>query len=116
MKIAIESNDGVTIKSPLIPTKGYVVYDVKESDIVGSEYRESNLREKKPTGEKVIVPTKIRSLLSDCSTIISRGMDRSNLNVLKEGGLDVFITFKTSTKDAAKLYMRELLITNKLAH
>ena len=46
MKIAIESNDGVTIKSPLIPTKGYVVYDVKESDIVGSEYRESNLREK----------------------------------------------------------------------
>jgi predicted Fe-Mo cluster-binding NifX family protein len=116
MKIAIESNDGVTIKSPLIPTKGYVVYDVQESDIVGSEYRESNLREKKPTGEKVIIPTKIHSLLSDCSTIISRGMDRSNLNVLKERGMDVFITFKTSTKDAARLYMRELLITNKHLH
>jgi hypothetical protein len=43
-------------------------------------------------------------------------MDRSNLNVLKEGGMDVFITFKTSTKEAARLYMRELLITQKLAH
>jgi len=116
MKIAIESNDGVTIKSPFIPTKGYVVYDVKESDIVASEYRESNLRVKKPSGEKVIVPTKVRSLLSDCSTIITRGMDRSNLDVLKHEGMDVFITFKTSAKDAVKLYMRELLITNKLAH
>ncbi|MDZ7625769.1 MAG: NifB/NifX family molybdenum-iron cluster-binding protein [Ignavibacteriaceae bacterium] len=116
MKIAIESNDGITIKSPFIPTKGYVVYDVKESDIVASEYRESNLRDKKPSGEKVIVPTKIRSLLSDCSTIISRGMDRSNLDVLKQEGMDVFITFKTSTKDAVRVYMRELLITSKLAH
>lgn len=116
MKIAIESNDGVTIKSPFIPTRGYVVYDVKESDIVSSEYRESNLRERKPSGEKVIVPTKVRSLLSDCSTIISRGMDRSNLDVLKQEGMDVFITFKTSTKDAVKLYMRELLIANRLAH
>jgi predicted Fe-Mo cluster-binding NifX family protein len=116
MKIAIESNDGITIKSPFIPTKGYVVYDVKESDIVGSEYRESNLRERKPGGEKVIIPAKIRSLLSDCSTIISRGMDRSNLNVLKQEGMDVFITFKTSAKDAVRLYMRELLITNRLVH
>ena len=116
MKIAIESNDGITIKSPFIPTKGYVVYDVKESDIVASEYRETNLRERKHSGEKVFVPTKVRSLLSDCSTIISRGIDRSNLNVLKQEGMDVFITFKTSTKDAVRLYMRELLITNRLAH
>ena len=116
MKIAIESNDGTTIKSPFIPTKGYVVYDIKESDIVASEYRKSNRRVKKPSGEKVIAPTKVRSLLNDCSTIISRGMDRSNLNVLKQEGMDVFITFKTSTKDAVRLYMRELLITNRLAH
>jgi len=116
MKIAIESNDGVTIKSPFIPTRGYVVYNIEESDIVGSEYRESKLGDKKSSSERITVPTKIHSLLSDCSTIISRGMDRSNLDVLKQEGLDVFITFKTSAKDAVRLYMRELLITNKLAH
>jgi predicted Fe-Mo cluster-binding NifX family protein len=116
MKIAIESNDGVTIKSPLIPTRGYVVYNVEESDIVGSEYRESDQRDFRANGERANVPSKIRSLLNDCSTIISRGMDRSNLDDLKREGIDVFITFKTSAKDAVKLYMRELLISDKVVH
>lgn len=109
MKIAIESNDGITIKSPFLPTKGYVIYDIKESGIVGSEYRESRLK-------KEIVSGKSQLLINDCSAIISRGMDRSNVDIFKKEGLDVFITFKTSTKEAVRLYMRELLISSKLAH
>lgn len=116
MKIAIESNDGQTIKSPFIPTRGYVVYDVKDSGIVATEYRESNSTELKPTGQKVNVPTHIRSLLNDCSAIISRGMDRGSLDVLKQDGKDVFITFKTSARDAVRLYMREQFINSKFAH
>ena len=116
MKVAIESNDGVTIKSPFIPTRGYVVYDVDESDIINTEYRESRFREKKGIGEKVVISKSIHSLLNDCSAIISRGMDRSNLDTFKKEGMDVFITFKTSTKDAVRLYMRELLISHRLVH
>lgn len=116
MKVAIESNDGVTIKSPFIPTKGYVVYDVDESDIINSEYRESGAKQKKISGEKVVIPNSIHSLLNDCSAIISRGMDRSNLDIFKKEGMDVFITFKTSTKDAVRLYMRELLISHRIVH
>ncbi len=116
MKIAIESNDGVTIKSPFLPTKGYVVYDINESDIVKTEYRESSLKNKAKNGESEIVSTKSYSVLNDCAAIISRGMDRSNLDVFKKEGMDVYITFKTSTKDAVRLYMRELLISNELAH
>ena len=116
MKIAIESNDGQTIKSPFIPTKGYVVYDVKDSGIVGTEYRESSSTGIKTTGQKVSAPLQIRSLLNDCSAIISRGMDRGSLDVLKQEGKDVFITFKTSAKDAVRLYMREQFINNKFAH
>jgi len=116
MKIAIESNDGVTIKSPFLPTKGYVVYDVNESDILNSEYRESRLRNKKKNSEEETVLAKSYSLLNDCKAIISRGMDRRNLDIFKKEGMDVFITFKTSTKDAARLYMREQLISNKFAH
>jgi len=112
MKVAIESNDGVTIKSPFIPTRGYVVYDVDESDIINSEYRES----RKASGEKVVISKSIHSLLNDCSAIISRGMDRGNLDIFKKEGMDVFITFKTSTKDAVRLYMREMIISHKLAH
>jgi len=116
MKVAIESNDGVTIKSPFIPTKGYVVYDVDESDIINTEYRESSFRKKNGIGEKVVNSKSIHSMLNDCSAIISRGMDRSNLDIFKKEGMDVFITFKTSTKDAVRLYMRELLISHKLVH
>jgi predicted Fe-Mo cluster-binding NifX family protein len=116
MKVAIESNDGVTIKSPFIPTRGYVVYDVDESDIINTEYRESKSRQKKASGEKVVSSKSIHSVLNDCSAVISRGMDRSNLDIFKKEGVDVFITFKTSTKDAVRLYMREMLMSHKFVH
>jgi len=116
MKVAIESNDGVTIKSPFLRTKGYVVYDINESDIIGYEYRKSKSSEEKINQENLAAKNKLHSLLDDCSTIISRGMDRANLDVLKKEGINVFITFKTSAKDAVRLYMRELLISSKYAH
>lgn len=116
MKIAIESNDGVTIKSPFLPTKGYVIYNIVESGIVSSEYRESRLKGKRADGEKEVLSTKASLPINDCAAIISRGMDRSNLDFLKKEGMDVYITFKTSTKDAARLYMREQMISNMLSH
>jgi len=116
MKIAIESNDGKTIKSPFLPTKGYVVYNVDESDIVGKEYRESESKSKNTVGNKQPISNITHSLLNDCSAIISRGMDRSNVDVYKKEGKDVFITFKTSAKDAVRLYLREQLISDKIAH
>ena len=116
MKIAIESNDGVTIKSPFLPTTGYVVYDVDESEIISSEYRENSRKKKRADGDKMLISGNIHSLLNDCSTIISRGMDRSNLDIFKKEGKDVFITFKTSTKDAVRIYMREQLISQRMVH
>jgi predicted Fe-Mo cluster-binding NifX family protein len=115
MKIAIESNDGVTIKSPFLPTKGYVVYDVNESDIVSKEYRES-ISQREMAGKNKPVAVKQNTLLNDCSAIITRGMDRSNVDIFKREGMDVFITFKTSTKDAVKIYMKELLVSHTLTH
>jgi len=103
MKIAIESNDGITIKSPFLPTKGYIVYDIDESDIVNSEYRESGFKSKRKFGEGKIDSLKNNPALNDCSAIISRGMDRSNLDVFKKEGMDVYITFKTSTKGVSSM-------------
>ncbi len=108
MKIAVESNDGVTIKSPFIRSKGYLVFNVDESNITGYEYRESDGGEAR----------KIQSnpLLDDCGAIISRGMDRTNLKMLKEKGIDVFITFKTSAQDALKVYLKESLLNTNSIH
>ena len=76
---------------------------------MATEYRESSLKDEKAVDEKETISEKSHSLLNDCSAIISRGMDRSNVDIYKKEGMDVFITFKTSTKDAVRLYMRELL-------
>ena len=111
MKIAIESNDGVTIKSPFMQTRGYLVYDISESDIIGYEYRESKERRSPVIGDSIQLRN-FQALLKDCKTVISRGMDRSNLKQFKQKGIDVFITFKTSAKDAVRLYLKELMISS----
>ena len=108
MKIAIESNDGVTIKSPFVRTTGYLVYDVEQSGIKGTEFRETVLK------QKTVGPiTKLPAMVNDCKTVISRGMNRGNLQSLKEKGIDVFITFKLSARDAVKFYLKENLINSK---
>jgi len=109
MKIAIESNDGVTIKSPFVLTTGYLVYDVEESGIKGSEYRRSALKPR-TLGHM----SKSPAMVNDCKTVISRGMNRSNLQTLKQKGIDVFITFKLSARDAVKFYLKENIINNKI--
>jgi predicted Fe-Mo cluster-binding NifX family protein len=112
MKIAIESNDGITIKSPFLKTEGYLVYDIDESHINSYEYRKAVQRKK----AEVSLSKNPRNALNDCSTIISRGMNRIELQSLKEEGKKVFITFKTSAKDAVNLYMKELLISEGIHH
>ena len=108
MKIAIESNDGVTIKSPFMQTTGYLVYDVEQSGIKGTEYRRTAAKSR--TVDPV---TKPPAMVNDCKTVISRGMNRSNLQSLKKRGVDVFITFKLSASDAVKFYLKENLINSK---
>ena len=112
MKIAIESNDGITIKSPFLKTKGYLVYDINESHINGFEYRKA-LRGTRSEASRVKNP---HSALKDCNTIITRGMNRLELQSFKEEGKDVFITFKTAAKDAVRVYMKELLISDAIHH
>ena len=51
-------------------------------------------------------------MVNDCKTVISRGMNRGNLQSLKKKGVDVFITFKLSARDAVKVYLKENLLND----
>jgi predicted Fe-Mo cluster-binding NifX family protein len=103
MKIAIESNDGVTINSPFTRTNGYLVYEVGESGIKNSEFIKASQDAQQQN-------------LNDCRTIISRGMDRNHFLELKKKGIDVFITFKSSAKDAVQIFMKENLLRQSTFH
>ncbi len=103
MKIAIESNDGITINSPFTRTKGYLVYEIGETGIKTSEF----IKDSHDVQQKD---------LKGCETIISRGMDRIHFLELKKMGIDVFITFKSSAKDAVHIYMKESLLKQGSIH
>ncbi len=116
MKIAIESNDGITIKSPFLKTRGYLVYDIDETHISSFEYRKALERRIEPKPNNTFVTENLHSVLDDCGTIISRGMDRVELQSFKQEGKEVFITFNTSAKDAVNLYIKELLMSPAIHH
>ena len=100
MKIAIESNDGKTIKFPFEVTKGYIICDVAEDNTFKTSYRKIS----KKSSSKETNP------LRQCSTIITRGMDKKDIEELKNNGIDIFVTFKTSAESALSSYMKERLI------
>jgi len=97
MKIAVESNDGKTIKSPFDVIKGYLVFEVNEKTLMRAKYLKMN----KPTSFSQI------PYLSECKTIITRGMDREKRERFKEEGFDIFVTFNTSARDALDSFIKE---------
>ena len=103
MKVAIESNDGITINSPFTRTKGYLVYEIGETGIKTSEFIKASQAVQQKN-------------LKDCETIISRGMDRNHFLKLKKKGIDVFITFKSSAKDAVHIFIKENLLKQGILH
>ncbi|MEJ2492824.1 MAG: NifB/NifX family molybdenum-iron cluster-binding protein [Ignavibacteriaceae bacterium] len=105
MKIAIESNDGVTLKSPYSQTMGYIVCDIESERIEKSEYINIRSAINKPNRK---VHSGFR--LNDCATVITRGMDNENQSMLKEKGIEVFVTFNTLAKDALRSYLKEKMI------
>jgi predicted Fe-Mo cluster-binding NifX family protein len=119
MKIAIESNDGETINLPFAKTKGYLVFDVEETDIKDSKYIKLQTSGKK---SQTVSPVSTKNIkgqsfsLENICTVITRGMDNKHRTEFKEKGVDVFITFNTRAKDAVRAYLRERLINKPLVH
>ena len=92
MKITIESNDGETINSPFDKTPGYIVCDVDKTDIGDTEF--ITLSGSKTATVPTILSeepsnTRTKFSLSDCETVITRGMDRKRLSNLKKKGEEV---------------------------
>jgi len=117
MKIAIESNDGETLNSPFCKTRGYIVCDVDNSNIKKTKYVKIKNDDKRPEpGNKRRTTCRTIFSLSECRTVITRGMARNSLNDLKENGIDVFVTFNTRAKDALSAYLKERLLNKPVFH
>jgi len=114
MKIAIVSDDEKTIASHFGRTRGFVIFDVDDGKIVGSEYRPNTFtghaRGMEGTGHELDRHGPILSALRDCKVVISHGMGRRIYDDLKQANIEVFITEETDVAKALELYITGNLI------
>jgi predicted Fe-Mo cluster-binding NifX family protein len=96
MKIAIESNDGgKTISDPFVRSKGFLIYEVDEKNVLVKEFRTT----------KRLKSAILENELNDCCAVISRGMPSSFREKLQKQGKKVLITFTSSPRKALNVFL-----------
>jgi predicted Fe-Mo cluster-binding NifX family protein len=97
MKIAIPTNDGLTISADCNQANGFLVITIQLGEIVKEEIRENK------TGEIPISVSGQLSMISDCKSVIVHETDTAFASLLERNNKEVVLT-------------RELFITNAYVH
>jgi predicted Fe-Mo cluster-binding NifX family protein len=116
LKIAVVTDDGKTISQHFGRARYYVVYDVQDGEIKGSEMRpkvfhhvEGATHHEEVQGPHGIHETtkhdSMLSNISDCEALVARGMGMGAFEAIKGVGVKPFITDLELAEDAAKAYV-----------
>lgn len=113
MRIAIETNDGVHLSLQHNVHKNFQIYEVPENSLLKNLGKEKSLI--KEINDSTISNRHIKddnfvNELTKCSTVISHGMNRSLLKVLKKSEVDVFISFRDKIDEALNHYLKDRII------
>ena len=116
MKVAVVTDDGKTISEHFGRSMYYIVYDVKEDVVKGSEIRSKAVHhaagephQHEEGGhhgpEADAKHNSMLSNISDCEALIARDMGWGAFEAIKKGGIKPFITDLEIAEDAAKAYV-----------
>jgi len=115
LKIAVVTDDGKTISQHFGRAMYYVVYDVMEGVVKGSEIRskaahhaggEPHHEEGGHHGPEADAKhNSMLSNVSDCEALIARGMGWGAFEAIRKEGIKPFITDLELAEDAAKAYL-----------
>ena len=116
MKVAVVTDDGKTISQHFGRAMYYIVYDVKEDVVKGSEIRSKAAHhaagephQHEEGGhhgpEADAKHNSMLSNISDCEALIARGMGWGAFEAIKRGEIKPFITDLEIAEDAAKAYV-----------
>lgn len=124
MRIAAVSDDGTTISAHFGRASVYVVVDVEDDQVTGTETRpklghrdfagqehephEPGQRRGQGKGARAR-HTSMMETISDCQALLARGMGWGAYEALKEMGLDAVITDVADVQEAARLHARGVL-------
>ncbi len=129
MKIAIPSDDKVTLSQHFGRTLGFIIYEVANSEITGEEYRlntftghvtghhhdhdHSHSDHHHQGGHSFHSHDGILSALHDCEVVIAGGMGPRLFEDLTSNGKTVYITRQHDVRRAAELFLTDNLASDK---
>lgn len=125
MKIAIPSNDNISVSAHFGRSLGFIVFDTEKQEILTNEYRENNvtghalgqhsdhMNEPNHThGEHNHSHNGILNLLHDCEIVIAGGMGQRLYSDFMSADKKVFVTRETDAKQAVNLFLKSQLDNN----
>lgn len=110
MKIAIASDDGITISSHFGRAKGFVIAEIENGQVKNKQYLPNTFTghaQGLHHGEHTHHGNheNIIRALSDCRVVISRGMGRRLYEDLTKAGKEVYVTDELEVDKAIELYL-----------
>ena len=113
MRIAIETDDGVHLSLLHNVPKSFQIYEVPGNSFLKNLGLKKSLVKKISNRMITKSPGKQDNFIDEltkCSTVISHGMNRSLLKVLKKSEVDVFISFRDKIDEALNHYLKDRII------
>ena len=103
MKIAIPTNDGLSINHNILASNGFLVVEIESGRVLGSEMR---LYSPKPEGDH---EQEILSLIGDCETFLSVVMEKPLSRQLTRNDMQIMLTSESMIPIAVKEYIEQSL-------
>jgi len=107
MKIAVASDEGKTISHHFGRALGFVIFEVKDNEIIGQEYRKNigkNTGECGSCNHGMMIDN-----LRDCHVIISYGMGRRIYEDLTKNNIFPVVTDEETVEGAIHKYIKSVL-------
>ena len=119
MKIAFVTDDGKTIAQHFGRALGFVIFEIKEKQVLNKEFKENRF-----TGHARGLEGDhnadhhgpVINALKDCDVVISRGMGNRIFNDLINNGIKPYITDVDDIDEALKLFLSDKLVEVKDFH
>ena len=125
MKIAIPSDNKEQISALFGRTRGFMIYEIENNEILSSEYRDNTFtghvrgehhdhsHDNSENNHQQHTHSRILNALYDCEVVIAGGMGRRLLDDLSNANIKVFITRETNINNALSAYIKDSLDHNE---
>ena len=110
MKVAIASDDKITISHHFGRAKGFMIFEIDDNKIINEEYRDNIGKSNGECGS--CNHSMMIDNIKDCQVVISYGMGQHIYNDLTENNIRAVVTEEKTVKDALNKFLDKTL-TNR---